>query len=174
MKQTNSLIKNYETSVNKIVDIFLLKQGFDKQTNDWIGGIGTGVLCIIGEYYFDFEDVLLDLKNNCEPEFILKWHNETIDSILKNSENRLNYKSYINGLKYEMTTDQQKLIKEGFECNGGSDKGLYECYTKKLDEVTSIKVTYPLFEVILKQHTQSIELHNIVNIQQLLSFVNQF
>lgn len=174
MKQLNSLIKDYETSVNKIIDIFLLKQGFEKQTSDWVGGIGTGILCIIGEYYFDFEDVLLDLKNNCEPEFILKWHSETIDAILKDSENRLNYKSYINGLRYEMTTDQQRLVRDGFVLSEGKKEGLYEKYTKQLDKNTSLEVEYPLFTITLKQNNQAIELYNINNIEQLFSFIKQF
>jgi len=171
---TNKTIReNYEKSVNQYLKVFAKKYELDIDDVYWIGGVvGTGVIGW-GDMYITFDDLKEDIDNDYT--FFMEWYWNGVECMSNDSDQKLiNLKSYAMGLRYEMTTDQQRLIKEGFEYNGGSEKGLYEVYTKKLDEITSIEVTYPLFDVILKQNTQSIELHKIVNIQQLISFVNSY
>jgi hypothetical protein len=168
-----TLKKSYEKVVNDYLKVFAKKYELDIDDVWWIGNIvGVGMLQW-GDMYTTFDDLKEDVDNGYN--FFLEWYWQGVDTMTNDSEQKIiNLKSYAMGLRYDMTTDQQRLIKEGFEYDGGSEKGLYECYNKKLDEITSIKVTYPLFEVILKQHVQSIELHSIVNIQQLFSFIKQF
>jgi hypothetical protein len=74
-----------------------------------------------------------------------------------------------------MPTDQQKLLRAGFNIIGKS-KGLEEVvYSKKMDNKTTLNVYYlkNKMSVYLSQKKNKVYLHHIKNIEQLFQFQNQ-
>lgn len=95
------LIKDYENICNSIVEKFLKKQGFDVEDYVWIGEVGTGVVCIVLEYYFDLGNIILDLTTKQKKGTILKWYNDSVEYIINTKQRGVNYKSYIKGARNE-------------------------------------------------------------------------
>lgn len=91
----DKLIDDYEKACNDIVKAFEEKQGCE--FTDWIGikGISTGsIACFIDQYYFNMEDLILDLKTDQPKGFIFEWHDKTLKQ-----KNRINYSHYIMGAR---------------------------------------------------------------------------
>ena len=85
-----NIIEQYEKACNNIVKHFAKKQ--DIQFDYWIAEEIGGVAAFIGQYFFHISDIVLDMKTNHPKGLILQWHDENI-------EKRINYKSYISGLR---------------------------------------------------------------------------
>jgi len=92
-------ITAYYAACEAIVARFAKKQGIEHTGNH------RGVYDFISQYYFSIDDIILDLENNAKPGLIMQWQNDTVDYCLKNkrgkNDTRINYQSYIMGLRYE-------------------------------------------------------------------------
>lgn len=112
------LIKNYEDAVNAIITEFKKKQGIESDEGYWIGNQ-------IGEVYdfgdvmtFDFNDILIDIKENAPKEEIFKWKNYTIRIWSINNMaggvllQEMNYRSWLKGCprltEFELSTIENK------------------------------------------------------------------
>lgn len=67
------LIKNYDESVNAIIDEFKKKHEFDSPEGYWIGDEVGGVYDFGDTMTFDFRDILLDIKEDAPKDEIEKW-----------------------------------------------------------------------------------------------------
>lgn len=67
------LIKNYEESVNAIIDEFKKKHEFDSPEGYWIGDEVGGVYDFGDTMTFDFRDILIDIKEDAPKDEIEKW-----------------------------------------------------------------------------------------------------
>ena len=169
---------DYEKSVNAYLTVFAKKYELDIRDTYWIGenGFGTGVLNW-GDMYLNFSDIKEDVDKNYD--CFIKWYWETVEAQTKDDKTPyINLFSYNLGLRYEMPTDQQKLLRAGFKIIGKS-KGLEEVvYSKKMDNRTTLNVAYfktnlEKMLVYLSQKENKIYLHHIKNIEQLFQFQNQ-
>lgn len=67
------LIKNYEDSVNAILDEFKKKHEIDAKDGYWIAN-QVGEICDFGDdMVFDFRDILTDIKEKADKDEIYKW-----------------------------------------------------------------------------------------------------
>lgn len=100
-KKVQKLIENYEKSCNAIAREFSRKQGFDEDDLFWVGGEVGGIASFIEQYYFGMDDIILDLSTSQKKYFILNWQEDGTDyNIRTNKTDFINYKSYIQGLRY--------------------------------------------------------------------------
>ena len=90
------LINKYESICNEIVEAFSKKQ--DLTFGHWIGDTVGGIVDYEGGYTFSFDDIVLDLKQNCKKDFIKEWYNDCVEF---GGETFMNYNSYIMGLRYK-------------------------------------------------------------------------
>jgi hypothetical protein len=175
---TTKLQTDYEKSVNAYLTVFAKKYELDIRDTYWIGenGFGTGILNW-GDMYLNFSDIKEDVDKNYD--CFIKWYWETVEAQTKDDDKKqyINLFSYNLGLRYEMPTDQQKLLTAGFKI--GSSKGLEEVvYSKKMNNKTTLNVVYfktnlKKMLVYLTQKHNKVYLHNINNIEQLFQFQNQ-
>ena len=92
--------KNFEYIKEEYIKLFCKKQKcyLEFQSGD--------ILCF-GDNYFNLDDIIFDLNNNCKKGLIFQWQNEGIDAHMKypNLEN-INYYSYNMGLRYDFIIKQ--------------------------------------------------------------------
>lgn len=96
------IIRNYENSCNEIVGKFCKKQ--DIELDFWVGDEIGGIASFCCQYFFNIEEILLDLKTNQPKWLILEWQDYVTDyNVTKGNEQPLyiNYASYIKGARYE-------------------------------------------------------------------------
>jgi hypothetical protein len=81
------LKKQYEAVCNEYVNRFCEKQGLVFE--DWGIG-GPGGMCLCGDYFFNFMDIVWDINSEQPPGLILKWYDEMVD----NPTEAVNYWAY--------------------------------------------------------------------------------
>ena len=99
MKKTiNQLKKEYEVICNEYIEMFCKKQ--DMIFYGWVGDAIGEVACI-GDYFFNFSDITLDINTKQKKDFIFDWYNDNLDKalIIGCDYKFINYASYIKGLR---------------------------------------------------------------------------
>jgi len=86
------LKENYETICNKYITIFCEKQEMD--FNGWIGDI-IGGIAICNDFYFNFDDIVLDINFDQPKGDIIDWYFDNLEI----QDKYINYYSYIKGLR---------------------------------------------------------------------------
>ncbi len=91
-------IKQLKTELEKNINLYIEKfcKKHDLYFEYWIAD-RVGGICQISEYYFNFEDIRIDLELKQPKDFIIDWY----DANLENEE-YINYTSYIKGLLHNM------------------------------------------------------------------------
>lgn len=124
------LISNYEKAVNAIVEEFKKKQELTSSDGYWIAN-QIGEIYDFGDTYtFDFNDVLLDIKENAEKGEIFKWRNYMLRIWQLNNMaggvllSEINYRNWLRGgprlTEDELNTIEnkwKKLLDEMSELN---------------------------------------------------------
>jgi hypothetical protein len=98
--KVKKIINDYENICNKIAHKFAKKQKID--FDGWVGDEIGGTAVFATQYYFNIDDIVLDIKTKQPKGFILQWQDEMIDfNIGKHTENfkNINYKSFTMGLR---------------------------------------------------------------------------
>jgi hypothetical protein len=109
------LISNYENAVNAIIEEFKKKQELTSNDGYWIGNQIGEVYDFGDAYTFDFNDVLLDIKENAVKGEIFKWRNYMLRIWQLNNMaggvllNEINYRSWIKGCP-RLTDDELNTI----------------------------------------------------------------
>lgn len=109
------LISNYENAVNAIIEEFKKKQELTSNEGYWIGNQIGEVYDFGDAYTFDFNDVLLDIKENAVKGEIFKWRNYMLRIWQLNNMaggvllNEINYRSWIKGCS-RLTDDELNTI----------------------------------------------------------------
>lgn len=109
------LISNYENAVNAIIEEFKKKQELTSNDGYWIGNQIGEVYDFGDAYTFDFNDVLLDIKENADKGEIFKWRNYMLRIWQLNNMaggvllNEINYRSWIKGCP-RLTEDELNTI----------------------------------------------------------------
>ena len=89
----NSLKQEYIDIVDKYLFAFIRKQNI--KFDGWVGNDIGGVAQFIEQYYFDFDDIRMDIDNNVPKGIILDWQNDNIDNNSNDEGIIVNYKSYL-------------------------------------------------------------------------------
>jgi hypothetical protein len=86
------LKQQYEFCCDEYIKKFCKKQ--DMEFYGWVGDfIGTIAFC--NDFYFDFQDIVLDINSKQKKGVIIDWYYDNLES-----ENlHINYNSYIKGLR---------------------------------------------------------------------------
>jgi hypothetical protein len=104
MNNTNLLIKMFQSNATEICKEFVKKQGFDYDDCYWIGSVGTGIFCIIDQYYFDMDNIIFDLENNIKAGVATKWIDAVVEyecnNINKERKHAMNYASWCKGVRF--------------------------------------------------------------------------
>lgn len=109
------LISRYENAVNAIIEEFKKKQELTSNEGYWIGNQIGEVYDFGDAYTFDFNDVLLDIKENAVKGEIFKWRNYMLRIWQLNNMaggvllNEINYRSWIKGCP-RLTDDELNTI----------------------------------------------------------------
>lgn len=124
------LISNYENAVNAIVEEFKKKQELSSNDGYWIANQIGEVYDFGDTYTFDFNDVLLDIKENADKGEIFKWRNYMLRIWQLNNMaggvllSEINYRNWLRGCprltEEELNTIEnkwKKLLDEMSELN---------------------------------------------------------
>jgi len=114
------LKESYEKIVNKYLQLFCEKHDFNIEDGYWVGK-EIGDIIMIGDYYFNFNDIRLDIDLNIEEKIIFDWYNFSVEK-----ESNINYISWIKGYRPikcwisncffdEYSEMEEKIKKRGFE-----------------------------------------------------------
>lgn len=109
------LISNYENAVNAIVEEFKKKQELTSPDGYWIANQIGEVYDFGDTYTFDFNDVLLDIKENAEKGEIFKWRNYMLRIWQLNNMaggvllSEINYRNWLRGGP-RLTEEELKTI----------------------------------------------------------------
>lgn len=88
----NELKKQYEFVCNEYVTKFCNKQ--ELIFEGWVGDTIGGIACC-NDFYFNFEDIVLDINSKQPKGAIIDWYY----SNLEEAEKSINYYSYTKGLR---------------------------------------------------------------------------
>jgi endo-beta-N-acetylglucosaminidase D len=94
-----NLINNYNTACNELVKRFEKKHGYG--FTGWVANEIGVTAVFIDQYFFNMDDIVLDLKEKAPKVLIFKWQ----DDSLKHEHKRINFKSYLRGLRFEHLED---------------------------------------------------------------------
>lgn len=96
-------LKEYNVEVcNEYIRRFCQKQ--DIEFDGWVGNNVGGIASFISQYFFNIDDIILDIHTQQPVGLILNWQNDGIDYNMPNKTTQyINYKSYTMGLRYENT-----------------------------------------------------------------------
>ena len=88
----NELKKQYKFVCDEYVAKFC-----DKQEMDFEGWVGDkmGGIAYCNDFYFDFQDIVLDINSKQPKSAIVDWYYENLDT----PEKSINYFSYTKGLR---------------------------------------------------------------------------
>lgn len=123
-------------SKRKEEEKLIIKEFCEKQELDEPYLIGENIYCFIDQYYFNIEDIILDIKEDAPQELILQWQDDTLeyhshkDSI---KDYTMPYSEYIKGKRYEITKDLKYIYELKEEC----DINLSELDFELLEELIS-------------------------------------
>src|SRR5574343_1766427 len=98
----NVLIEKYNALCNQIIEAFCKKQGLDFEF--WVGDVIGETACFGLEWYFNFNDILLDLTKDYPKGLIIEWHNADMEfNIDKDDKDRqfIKYEAYAMGLRHK-------------------------------------------------------------------------
>lgn len=98
MEKSFIKIEKYETICNQIVIEFEKKQ--DLNFGYWIGDIIGEIAVFNDTYYFNFTDIVFDLKTNQPKGKIIEWI-EYIIEYSNDTDYRINYETYCFGARYK-------------------------------------------------------------------------
>ena len=93
-KKTTPLHIQYEKVCNEYIKQFCQKQ--DMEFDIWISNI-VGGTAFIGDYFFNFQDIVWDINSNQPKGCIINWYNDNLIDLTKS----INYYSYTKGLRVE-------------------------------------------------------------------------
>jgi hypothetical protein len=88
----NELQKQYEFVCNEYVGRFCNKQ--EMEFEGWVGNT-IGEIAYCNDFYFSFQDIVLDMNSKQPKGAIIDWYYENLDI----PEKHINYLSYIKGLR---------------------------------------------------------------------------
>lgn len=88
----------------KIVEEFLIKQGWDKDELDY--EISDDVI-FVGDYIISFSDIFIDLDKNVDPGDYFKWYHYDFENIMDNYPHT-NYISWLYGFRLSARTPNQE------------------------------------------------------------------
>lgn len=162
--------KDYEKAVYAYLNAFAKKHELDIVDTYWIpeNSVGTGTLSW-GDMYLNFSDIKEDIDNNYD--CFMSWYWDTVEAQLKDQTLFINLFSYNLGLRYEMPTEQQRLIKDGYKRIIHDTESIY---STDIDANTTLNVVFsPKFNVFVSQGVSRVYLDKIENIEQLFHFQNQ-
>lgn len=90
----------YELVCNEYIRRFCEKQ--DIEFDGWVADNVGGIASFISQYFFNIDDIVLDINTNQPVGLILKWQMDGVDyNMFNDNPQHLNYKSYTMGLRYE-------------------------------------------------------------------------
>lgn len=90
----------YKDCIQEYIDLFCKKQNCYLEFN-------SGNILCFGDNYFNLDDVIYDLNNNCKKGMIFKWQNEGVDVHWKYPDlPHMNYNSYNMGMTYDFLIKQ--------------------------------------------------------------------
>ena len=107
MSKVKELISKRKEEEKLIIEEFCEKQELDEPYL-----IGENIYCFIDQYYFNIEDIILDIKEDAPQELILKWQDDTLeyhshkDSI---KDYTMPYSEYIKGERYQIPSKHKHL-----------------------------------------------------------------
>ena len=88
---------NLEKAATAYVDLFCKKH--DARLEFWVDSISYS-MCLIGDNFFNLQDIILDLEFNCTKDLIWNWYDYNLESYEKDaSDYRINYRSWIKGIR---------------------------------------------------------------------------
>lgn len=88
------LKKQHEKVCNDYIKAFCKKQDLEFQF--WVADIVGEIACFGDIYFFDFTEIVHDIKTEQPPQKIIQWLNERLES----SNNFVNYYSYTKGFRF--------------------------------------------------------------------------
>lgn len=127
--ENHKLLDNYYNACNALLKAFCEKHSFDYEDarQNWVAGcVGETVCC--GDYYFNMDVIVTDLKENAPEEELLRWYDYMLECHYL-GVNGYNFHSWLKGCP-RLSEDEmaeirvcQKIVEEARE-------QLNECVTK--------------------------------------------
>jgi hypothetical protein len=74
-KKINELKKEYELICSKYINVFCKKQDLDFK--GWVAE-NIGGIAICGDFYFNFQDIVLDINSKQPKGLIIEWYYKNI------------------------------------------------------------------------------------------------
>lgn len=99
------LDKRYKEVCNDYLKRFCEKHEMNLEPNPWVGDC-VGEVAMIGDYFFNFDDIRYDLDNDCEDEAILEWYDYDLRLAELGCERRINFKSWVKGCPKPYTKEE--------------------------------------------------------------------
>ena len=127
--KNNQLLNNYYDSCNALLEAFCKKHYFDYEDarQSWVaGGVGEIVCC--GDYYFNMDVIVTDLKEDAPEEELIKWYDYNTECSFFGI-NGCNYHSWLKGCP-KLSENEIEEIRQYQKIVEDAKKQLDECVSK--------------------------------------------
>jgi hypothetical protein len=107
--EKKELRKMYEWACNKYLHEFCKKHELPFEDDMWVAG-DVGTIAMVGDYFFDLDDMRYDIDNNCQKDAIIEWYDYIVRIGSLDCEKRINFESWVKGAPKPYTEEELKEI----------------------------------------------------------------
>ena len=155
-----TLTKSYEKAVKNYTDLFITKHDLP-EIEFWVGGEIGGIV-LIGDYYFNFSDIKIDIDQNIEEKTLFEWYDFAVEK-----ESTVSYRSWIKGYRpvkcwisscfFDEYTQMEGYIKElGFEPVSLKDSNLTKGVDSKYEIIVGLEALSKCQKLLLPKNWSEI------------------
>lgn len=93
---TQDLLNRYDALCAEILRHFCQKQEAQAEPSPWVSDIPGG-MALVADRYFDFRDILDDLRLEAPRHEIFRWHDHATDCAMLGIHEQPNYRTWLSG-----------------------------------------------------------------------------
>ena len=111
VKKLSELQVTFNFVVEKYIAKFEKKHGYE--FSNWVSNEIGGIAVFIEQYFFNFDDIRMDIDNNVKKDLIFTWQEDGVEYAMNNSNEEttnINFKSYISGLRYSDLKSKDLIV----------------------------------------------------------------
>lgn len=100
-KDAKKLKNDFECAVHAYMMAFCTKHDYHYDPSDWVGGEkGIGTIVLVGDMYFNFDDIRYDIDTDQPKDQIVKWYDYSYElSLLGENTHNVNYEHWCMGFR---------------------------------------------------------------------------
>lgn len=101
----------YNYACEEYLKRFCEKHELDYEEDSWVGK-DVGTIAMVGDYFFNLDDIRYDIDNDCDENAIFEWYYYSLRCHSLGCTHEINFSSWVKGAPKPYTEEQLERISE--------------------------------------------------------------